>query len=218
MTLLLDFKIECSGYTSAMSYGVVETQLEGGATRKRQDVIGAPHYVTATWIIPSREDYNFFMYIFRQELKDATLPFLADVVTDSALTIRHICRTVGGMPKLSQQRGFAYWVTATLEVEPLPTVMGLVGDAGSNSITGFPFFGAQVWTGKFLVADQVTIFGLNFTHSTLGAISLDGTYTVATIGSNFVTLTNPGGVNAAWTTALLRQPLCTRSLHNERSQ
>lgn len=206
MTLFVDFKIECSGYTSDMSYGVIETQLDGGAVRKRKDVIGSPHRVTATWIIPGPDNYNFFMHIFRQELQDATLPFLAELVTDSSLPIKHKCRTLGGMPKLSQQRGHAYWVTAVLEVEPVPTVMGLVADAGSNTITGFPFFGAQDWVGKFQAAEDVTVLGLRFTHSTLGAISLDGTYTIASVGSNFVVLDTPGADNATWTTLAAATP------------
>jgi hypothetical protein len=104
------------GYNFAPAYNTIEVKLDGGRSRKRLDILGGTHMVSAQWIL-TQAQYSRFMGFFRSTLANGTLPFLVDLLTDTAVVMPHIARCVGYLPKLTQQRGQAYWVTADLEVD-----------------------------------------------------------------------------------------------------
>lgn len=207
-TTLLPFTpIERSGYSVDYSYAVLETKLAGGLSRKRRDVIGAPHYVQVQWVMTSLNNYNLFIWYFRHALQDATQPFLTDLVVDCGELTRHRCRTVGGMPKLVKQQGQSYWMTALLEAERNPTFLGVTADAGDLSLTAFPILGLQDLESSIAPTDFVRLINMRFTHPVLGPLDLDGTYDVGSVPTGAsIFLDSPAGVNAAWTALAAATP------------
>lgn len=122
MTLRLDYLPIQTNYSSDVLEGVNrETLLDGGLSRKRSDIVIPWHVVQCTWLVP-RAEYDVFMGFFRTTLKNASQPFLLDLITDIGIPTTHVCRTIGGEPKLVRQSGEGYWVQATLQAKANPTV------------------------------------------------------------------------------------------------
>lgn len=198
MTLTLEYEPIRDGYTFEPSYPVIEAQLDGGISRKRQDVLYVPHIVTLNWILVGSE-YTKFMGFFRTTLKNSTQPFLLDLLADVSIPTTHKCRTRGGLPKLTGNRGQSFYVSCTLEVEVNPTFTGLITYQEPGNIifaTSFPFL-----TGSLLEGDTVRIIDSAGTHPTGPTeLDLDGVYVVdSTIGNNLLSLTSPASVNSDWT-------------------
>lgn len=199
MTLSLNYTPLRDSYSFEPGYSTVEVQLDGGLSRKRQDVLFQPHLMTVTWLLDPTQ-YTRFMGFFRTALKNATQPFLVDLVSDIAIPTTHRCRTKGGMPKLTQQRGHAYYVTSTLEVEANPTFTGLITYQEPDRIvfaTTNPYL-----VGPIVEGDIIRVIDTQGTHPTgPTALNLDGVYTVdSTLGFNVLILTTPASVNSDWTT------------------
>lgn len=198
MTSTLFYTPVRDGYTFEPGYSCIEVQLDGGATRKRQDVLYQPHLVTVNWILTNTE-YAKFMGFFRTGLGNATQPFLLDLVSDLSIPTAHKCKTKGGMPKLTQQRGLAYYVTATLEVEQNPTYTGNILYQEPDLVifaTTNPFL-----VGPILTGDTIRITDAAGTHPTgPTALDMQGVYSVlSTTGFNTLQLNGPTSVNTSWT-------------------
>lgn len=189
------------GYTNDISRGVFEVPLEGGLSRRRNDVYFAGHTVNVTWILTATE-YTRLMGLFLMDLKYSSQPFLLDLIVDIGLPTTHKCRTLGGMPKLTQQKGDAYWVSATLQCEKNPTYTGLIIYQEPNRIvfsTENPFLYALI--NPIEVGDSIRIISSKGIHPTGSTpLNLDGIYEVAGhVGFNVLTLTSPELVNSDWT-------------------
>lgn len=198
MTLTLDYEPVRDGYTFEPSYPVIESSLDGGLSEKRQDVLYVPHIVTLNWILEG-SDYTKFMGFFRTTLKNATQAFLVDLVADIGTPTTHRCRTRGGMPKLMQQRGQAFYVAATLEVQVNPTYTGLITYQEPGNII-FSVTNPSL-VGPIVAGDTVRIIDSAGTHPTGPTdLDLDGVYTVsATVGTSVLQLSSPSSVNSDWT-------------------
>jgi hypothetical protein len=198
MTLSLDYEPVRDGYTFEPSYPVIEAHLDGGLSEKRLDVLYAPHIVTVNWIL-ERVDYTRFMGFFRTTLKNATQPFLIDLVADIGVPTTHRCRTRGGLPKLMQQRGNAFYVACTLEVQVNPTYTGLITYQEPGNIVFSTTLPSLV--GPILEGDTVRIIDSAGTHPTGPTdLDLDGEYVVSgTVGLSVLQLTSPASVNSDWT-------------------
>lgn len=195
-------------YTFDPAYNTIEVRLSGGKSRKRLDFLGGVHMVTPTWIL-NKTDYTKFMGFFRERIQQGSREFLAPLLTDIAFVMNHRCQLMGGMPKLIQQSGDAYFVTATLEITPNPCksfslklqntglgpTTGRVLDLGSVDYAGD--------TSEFPVGRNVVITGSRSSASTWGGVvvDLDGTYQISAIASSLsFDLLTPATVNPGWTT------------------
>lgn len=199
MTQTLSYQPIRDGYTFEPSYPVIEAQLDGGLSKKRQDVLYVPHIATLNWQLRG-SDYTKFMGFFRTTLKNATQPFLLDLLADVGVTTTHKCRTRGGMPKLTSQRGQAFYVSCTVEVEVNPTYTGYITYQEPGNIifaTDFPYL-----VGPISEGDTIRVIDSAGTHPTGStALNLDGVYTVSsTVGNNVLNLSSPASVNTGWTT------------------
>lgn len=197
MTLSLAYEPIRDGYTFEPSYPVIEAHLDGGLSEKRQDVLYIPHIVTVNWILTG-SDYTKFMGFFRTTLKNATQPFLLDLVADIGVPTTHKCRTRGGMPKLMQQRGQAFYVAATLEVQVNPTYTGYINYVEPDLISFSTTNPSLV--GPIVAGDTVRIIDSVGTHPPGPTdIDLDGVYIVAsTVGLSVLHLDSPASVNSDW--------------------
>ena len=207
-TPILEFMPVRDSYTVTPAYNTIEVRLDGGKSRKRTDVFGGVHIITPTWIL-DKTDYTAFMGFFRERIQQGSRSFIAPILTDIAFVMDHLCTLVGGMPKLVQQAGDAYYVTATLEVTPNPCktfsvrfqnvglgpTQGRVLDMGSADYTGE--------ISEFPVGRNVRIVGSRQTDPGWGGvfIDVDGVYQIDSITAvHTFDLLNPASVNSAWTT------------------
>lgn len=106
-----------SQYTVADGKEVIATQLDGGAARYRQDIIGATSTVTVTWIL-GRDEYLYLRSFYRGITGKGAVPFLIDLILDDYELTEHKAYFIPGTMQLTQQKGLTHWVSAQLEVMP----------------------------------------------------------------------------------------------------
>ncbi len=200
MTETLTYQPERGGYTFQPSYPTIEIGLEGGTSRKRADFLFSPHVISASWILTSAVEYSRFMGFFRTTIHNGVDAFFMDLLTDIGELTKHKCRTLGGIPKLTQNRGPSYYVSCTLEVDVNPTYTGLITYQEPGQIV-FSTLNPKL-VGPIVTGDTVRILHTEGFHPTAPtALNLDGIYTVSsTVGFNVLNLTSPASVNAGWTT------------------
>lgn len=204
-TPILAYSPVRDSYTLTPAYNTIEVRLAGGKSRKRLNFLGGVHTVTPTWIL-NKSDYTVFMGFFRERVQQGSRQFRCQLLTDIGFVMDHVCTVSGGLPRLSQQSGDAYFVSATLEVTPNPcksfSVMfqnaagvGRVLDLGSADYAGD--------VSEFPVGRSVVITGTRQTQAGWAGvfINVDGVYQIQTISSSFTfDLLTPALVNTAWTT------------------
>ena len=110
---------ESSGYTSQHPDNVISIQLDGGASRFRLDKIGGVHIVTVEWILVP-DEYHYFNAFHRAVTKSGSEPFFIDLITYLGDAVEHTAHFVPGSVSLSQQIARVYYVSAQLEVLPVP--------------------------------------------------------------------------------------------------
>lgn len=202
-TPLLAYQPVRDSYTLTPGYNLIEIRLDGGKSRRRQDILGNVSIVTPTWILNSVE-YNLFMGFFRQQIEEGSLQFRALLLTEQAIVMTHVCTLIGGMPKLVQQSGEAYFMSATLEVTPNPyksfsvqfqTVGGPLYQVIDHG--GFISSGdmSQFVPGKFVV-----VTGTRQKTPSGTIINLDGTFLIgSTASASVINLTSPHLTAPDWT-------------------
>jgi hypothetical protein len=202
MTETLSFTPIRDGYQLTPSYPVIEVALEAGESRKRLSHLGAPHSVTVNWILTTPQEYAAFMGFFEDAIAFGTESFLMELITNTGVPVLHRCRTAGGMPKLTQQRGHAYYTSCTLEVQKNPTFTGRLLYA-----TNTPFFVQLIGSGSnqnrpIFVGDSIQIIGASGLHIDGNTpVNFDGIYEVDSLGGNtIINLVDAETISTSWTT------------------
>lgn len=187
------------GYQVELGYSGIEVKLEAGPSRRRRDHLRATHTVSLTWNLTSALDYSRFMSFFRSTLNFGTESFRMLLVTDVGVPMYHLCRCLGTLPKLVQQSGLSFWVGATLEVEPNPTIsenMVFVGPTDSIAVSTTQLNNSGIRAGDTISIHHSSASGVE----TFPSLHFDGEYTVDSVSTGQITLTTPASVNASWTT------------------
>jgi hypothetical protein len=200
-TPLLSIDPVSDGYNFTPADNVVATKLEGGASRRRTDIVGGASTVGATWIV-NRTQYTELMGFFRERLQFGTRPFRMTIVSDVGITMPHVCVCFGDLPRLTRQRGNAFWVQGTFEVTPNPTrsfQLGLqsVSDDRVISSSGGGTYTAEM--NDFPIGRQVILTDTDGTVNGV-ALDVDGTYTI--LGKpleSIITLVGAPAINPNWT-------------------
>lgn len=110
-----------SGYASTEGVDVLVAKVDGGPARYRRDFIGATSTVNVTWRNVTKAGYAYLRAFYNTAVARGSLPFLADLILDSADLIEHECYFVpGSFGTQSVNGGVLFDVTAQLEVKPLP--------------------------------------------------------------------------------------------------
>lgn len=197
MAETLLFPPEKTSYAAQQDSGVIEIPLAGGESRKRQDLINPGFVVNCQWQLEGTE-YTEFMGFFESELKYGTEDFLVDLITDIGVPTTHRVRTVGGMPRLTQQSADTYWVTCTLQCDSNYPHTGLIAyfvtDSPDGNISLFRI------GNDYEVGDNVRILfskGIHPVGST--PILLDGIYEVIeVVNANTIAVENAISVASNW--------------------
>lgn len=187
------------GYQFTPGYGIIETKLDGGQSRRRLDVAAFSHTIQANWVLRSIE-YTDFMGFFRSDLKQGTLDFLVNLVSDIGTLTLHRARCVGGLPHLTQNQGDGYSVAAVLEVDQNPTFTGNITyqwfDPDPENLQ-VPSTSPPSLAG-FLSGDRIQVVNA-IPSPTNPAFNFDGIYTIS--AKPFATTIQISGahlLNSAW--------------------
>ncbi len=199
MTETLLYTPDRDSYSAQPSYPTIEIGLEGGTSRKRADFLFPPHIISVGWTLTTAVDYSRFMGFFRTTLRNGVDSFFMDLLSDIGELTKHRCRTLGGIPKLTRNRGNSYVTSCTLEVDVNPTYTGLITYVETERIvfnTTNPYLVGPIVTG-----DTIRVLHTEGIHPTGSTpLNLDGVYSVTgTIGVNVLELNAPAGVNSDWT-------------------
>jgi hypothetical protein len=206
MPSTLSFTPIQTGYSSEEMPGQIVVQVEGGGSRRRQDILLPGHVVNCQWLLSATE-YTEFMGFFVTELRYGRDDFLMDLITDIGVPTTHVCRTVNGIPKLTKQSGDGYWVSCTLECDKNPTITSIITYTVEADVDGQVIF-LQL-ARHFKTGDELRIINSVGIHPDGDIpLNLDGVYTVQdTIGGNVVVLDDPSSINSDWTTLFNIDPI-----------
>lgn len=108
---------QSSNYAVKFGNGVVVTKLDGGRSRYRTDIANPSNIVTCTWLLDPT-DYASIVTFFKTTLANVSLPFLIDLVIDTATPSEYQANVVPDTLQLSSQSGNSYVVSCTLEAYP----------------------------------------------------------------------------------------------------
>lgn len=106
-----------SSYSATDGKEVVATQLNGGASRYRRDILGATSTVDCVWIL-GQDEFKYLRSFYRAISESGSTPFLIDLILDDFELTEHKAYFVPGSMKLTGQKGLTYWASAQLEVYP----------------------------------------------------------------------------------------------------
>lgn len=142
--------------------GTIVVPLEGGPAYKKQDLFLPGHIVNCQWLLTSHADYTRFMGFFITSLRYGLDDFLMDLITDIGVPTTHVCRTLGGLPKLTQQKNEGYWVSCTLQCDKNPTITDTItysiGDGASWIFDGVD---DNILTGSVLHFERTDPFSIS---------------------------------------------------------
>lgn len=106
---------ENSSYAVSKDAEIISTKLDGGASRRRKDILQGSFNVNVTWIL-NAEEYDYLEAFWRTTIDHGSLPFEIDLILDYKDMYEYTAYFVEGSKKLTGQRGLAYFVSAQLEV------------------------------------------------------------------------------------------------------
>lgn len=108
-----------AGYAVTDGSEVVSAQLDGGASRRRKDIIGATSTVNVSWTCNPAK-YKYLRAFYKGVAEGGATPFNIGLLLDEPEITKHKAHFVPGSMSLQSQTGQTYVVAAQLEVYPLP--------------------------------------------------------------------------------------------------
>jgi len=96
----------------------IAVKLDGGASRYRRDILNAYFMIDCEWRL-SQDDYQYFRAFYSTETINGSLPFLIDLITDTADLVEHEAQFVPDSMQLSVYNGGYFTIRAQLEVKPV---------------------------------------------------------------------------------------------------
>lgn len=97
----------------------IAIRIEGGPSRYRRDMIGAPRLLTVQWTLNPWQ-YHYFRAFWNTAILRGVDSFTCDLLGDDPCElVAHECKVVPGTMSAPSQRGYIYIVSAQLEVVPL---------------------------------------------------------------------------------------------------
>jgi len=107
---------ENSSYAVVRGSEVLSSELQGGSSKMRLDVLNAAFTINVAWSL-SPVQYEYINAFFRTKTKHGSLPFTIDLILDNTVYTEYTARFIPDTFKLASQKGLTYYVNAVLEVE-----------------------------------------------------------------------------------------------------
>lgn len=109
---------DAPAYTVSDGIETLQTQLNGGASRFRKDVLNSSYKVSVAWTF-TRAKFQYFRGFYKSTTQSGAKPFLIDLMIDEADKLtEHEVHFIPGSVKTSQISGHMFKVEAQLEVKP----------------------------------------------------------------------------------------------------
>lgn len=137
----LNLDVPQEGYSFDDGDGVLRAKLSSGPSRMRLDMLDAPIEAEVTLVLGPVE-YQYWRAFYRLTIVRGSLPFLLDLITDTASVTEHNVKIIPGTMRTSIQ-GDAHIVQFRLEVllnpesdladeEAIVMLFDLYGDDAAN--------------------------------------------------------------------------------------
>jgi hypothetical protein len=202
MTAKLPFLAEQDGYSGEFSHDAIGVKLAGGAMRIRADFTGAAQSARISLLLNQQSDYAVFMSFWAFDTRRGTLPFLVDLILESAFPMQYMCRMVPGTFKMNKVEGHSRRVSMEVEAEQNPFTIAEVQFSNTGSQVTIIDAAPNAPDAQVLLSpgDLVQIAGASVNNGVNPRITLDGIYTVnVTPTPTIFTLVSPATVNPDWT-------------------
>jgi hypothetical protein len=118
MTTVLLRAPDQSGYTTYDNETVVATQLDGGMSRSRRDILNASSYVDCQWTCDANA-YKYMRMFYRNVAAEGAIGFYCPLYLDFEAPRMYFTKFKSGSLKLKSQSGLQFVLSATLELERL---------------------------------------------------------------------------------------------------
>lgn len=106
-----------ASYTAKDGKEVVSSELQGGASRYRRDVVNSSYRVTAQWTL-NRQQFLYFRGFYKAYVQSGSLPFLIPLVIDNSMDVEdYEAHFVADSVRTSQVSGHMHQVECVLEVK-----------------------------------------------------------------------------------------------------
>lgn len=117
--LKLRFQPSSAGYAFKPGDPNVSTELDGGVSATRTDILNPSDMVQCSWYLENDIEYEEFIIFFKGPAKEGAAWFLMDLVLDEAQPVERTCKFMTGTFQLVEVDGPRTMVSAQLEVEPI---------------------------------------------------------------------------------------------------
>lgn len=108
-----------NGYSVMDGNEVLSVQLDGGASKFRQDILNSVSKVSVQWTLDATQ-FNYIRSFYKYTLISGSLPFLLDLYIDNPFELtEHVCHITPGTFSLKSQMGQSFVVGCTIEAEPI---------------------------------------------------------------------------------------------------
>lgn len=114
----LPFPPDRSSYAFKYNSGIVSTELDGGMSKVRLDVVGNTSIVNCSWVLKN-DEFEYFMIFYHVIAKQGAAEFKLDLILNKPELQETTCRFVPDSLEVSEPSGLSYFVSAQLEVKPI---------------------------------------------------------------------------------------------------
>jgi len=116
--LKLPYRPLKGSYAYDNSSHIVSTQLDGGQSKGRLDVIGGTSIVNVEWFLRPAE-FQFFMAFYNTVAGKGSRKFKTDLILDKPYIQEFICKFVPDSLQVREPSALSYRITANFEVSPI---------------------------------------------------------------------------------------------------
>lgn len=109
---------EQGSYAVQYSESSISTSLDGGRSRFGTYTKNDAEVVNVQYNL-NQSDYQYFKAFYNTVTKKGALPFLSKLYLHSSDLTTHVCKFVDNSVRLTNNRGNAFVVSASLEVSPV---------------------------------------------------------------------------------------------------
>lgn len=109
------FLPEQSSYSYAKPNDTVSITLDGGLSKSRRDIVGAPATVSCTWYL-KLDEYQYFSAFYNIALNNGADSFLIDLILDQPEVLEYVAKFIPDSFEMTEPSGLQMIVSVRLEV------------------------------------------------------------------------------------------------------
>lgn len=114
----LTLRPEQATYAVGAPTGIVTTELDGGFSRSRRDIISSASIIDCTWFL-NLDQFQYMKAFFNTRTNRGIDPFLIDLLLDQPYLVEYEAKFVPDSFKMVDPLGLSRKITAQLEVIPI---------------------------------------------------------------------------------------------------